>query len=90
MSKAFLQKKKTGQGKNAYDCVKDELKVLEKLEHPNIIYLHEIIDDPNKDEIYLVTEYHSNGSLGAAVEKRNLAFEAINNKFRQEKKFSKI
>ena len=57
MSKKELKKKSIGNGKNAYDCVLEELKVLEKLEHPNIIFLHEIIDDMKKDEIYLVTEY---------------------------------
>ena len=33
----------------------EELKVLQRLQHPNIIYLHEIIDDPKKDYIYLIT-----------------------------------
>ena len=64
MNKKHLQLKKFGPLKTAYDCLKEELKVLERLEHPNIIWLHEIIDDPNKDHIYLVTEYHSRGSLG--------------------------
>ena len=64
MSKSELKKKIQGKGRTAYDCVLEELKVLQKLEHPNIIWLHEIIDDPDKDQIYLVTEFHSNGSLG--------------------------
>jgi len=55
MNKKILQKKFTGAGRTAYDCVLEELKVLKKMEHSNIIYLHEIIDDPNKDYIYLVT-----------------------------------
>ena len=49
MNKKELKKKITGKDKNAYDCVIDELKVMQRLEHPNIIWLHEIIDDPNKD-----------------------------------------
>jgi serine/threonine protein kinase len=56
MNKALLMKKKVGKGKNGYDCVVEELKVLQMLEHPNVIWLHEIIDDPKKDKIYLVTE----------------------------------
>ena len=28
--------------------VEEELKILQALKHPNIIYLHEIINDPNK------------------------------------------
>jgi serine/threonine protein kinase len=56
MSKARLMMKRVAKGKNAYDCVLEELKVLQRLHHPNIIWLHEIIDDPKKDKIYLVTE----------------------------------
>lgn len=58
-------------GKSAYDAVKEELVVLQKLEHPNIIWLHEVIDDPNKDDIYLVTEFHSKGSLGDIIKEKN-------------------
>ena len=48
MNKKSLKSKSAGQGRSAYDCVLDELVVLKRLEHPNIIYLHEIIDDENK------------------------------------------
>ena len=61
MNKKYLKKK------NFYDCLLEELKVLSTLEHPNIIWLEEVIDDPKKDNIYLVTEYHSKGSLGDQV-----------------------
>jgi serine/threonine protein kinase len=54
MNKKTLSRKKCGPGMNALDCVIEELKVLKSLEHPNIIWLHEIIDDPKKDSIYLV------------------------------------
>lgn len=60
-----------GNGRSAYDCVVDELIVLKRLEHPNIIWLHEIIDDSNKSEIYLVTEYHSKGSVGDLIVEKN-------------------
>lgn len=64
MNKKTLSKKKCGPGMNALDCVIEELKVLKSLEHPNIIWLHEIIDDPKKDSIYLVQEWYTKGSLG--------------------------
>lgn len=57
MNKKLLKKKKVGLNKNAYDCILEELKILKRLEHPNIIWLHEIIDDPEKDKIYLVTAW---------------------------------
>jgi len=44
------------------------------LEHPNIIWLHEIIDDPTKNDIYLVTQYHSRGSIGDLVKEKNKMF----------------
>ena len=49
----------------------EELRVLQKLAHPNIIWLREIIDDREKKYTYLVTQYHSNGSLDDALKKRN-------------------
>lgn len=48
MNKKELKAKSGGQGRSAYDCVLDELKVLKRIEHPNIIWLNEIIDDENK------------------------------------------
>ncbi len=33
------------------------------LNHSNVIKLHEIIDDPADDRLYLVTDYFKNGSL---------------------------
>jgi len=47
----------------AYDLIGQELKALKTLQHPNVIWLHEIIDDPNCDYLYLVTDYYSKGSL---------------------------
>ena len=58
-----------GKDKTAYDYVLGELEVLKQIEHPNIIWLHEIIDDPKKDNLFLVTEYHSKGSLGEMLKR---------------------
>ena len=79
MNKKALRRKITG-GTNAYECVLEELKVLQRLEHPNIIWLHEIIDDAKKDDIFLVTEYHSRGSLGELINQKNQKFEQFNKK----------
>ena len=83
MNKKALKSKPGGKGRSAYDCVLDELKVLKRLEHPNIIWLHEIIDDENKQDIYLVTEYHSKGSIGDSIKKLNLKFEDFNYECKQ-------
>jgi len=71
MNKKLLKQKKTGKGETAYDCILKELKVLERLDHPHITFLYEIIDDCTKENIYLVTEYHSKGSLGDLVLMKN-------------------
>ena len=71
MNKNELKKIQIGRGRNAFDCVVDELKVMKRLEHSNVSWLHEIIDDPKNEDIYLVTEFHSKGSLQEQIEKGN-------------------
>lgn len=48
------------------------------MEHPNIIWLHEIIDDAYKQDIYLVTEYHSKGSVGDLITYKNEKYDEHN------------
>ena len=52
LNKAVLKKKR---GESAYKLGLEELKVLERLEHPNTIWLHEVINDPKKEKIFLIT-----------------------------------
>ena len=40
-----------------------ELNALKKLTHPNIIQLHEIIDDPKEDKVYLVMDLLEGGTV---------------------------
>lgn len=54
----------------AADCAKEELRVLKELQHPNLVWLHEVIDDACGD-IYLMTEYYPNGSLGDEIRRIN-------------------
>ena len=80
MNKKILKKKLLGNGWTALDLVEEEFNVLKILKHPNVIYLHEIINDPNdkNEDIYLITEYHSNGSIGDLLKKINLPYEDFN------------
>jgi len=39
--------------KDALQGVINEIAVMKKLDHPNVIRLHEVLDDEEKDKIYM-------------------------------------
>ncbi len=43
--------------------VRTEIAIMKRLEHPNVVRLNEIIDDPKADKLYIIMEYLKNGSL---------------------------
>jgi serine/threonine protein kinase len=44
---------KAGQSDNPMDLIKGELAVLKKLDHPNVVKLFEVLDNPNDDMLYM-------------------------------------
>ena len=38
----------------ALDEVYQEIEIMKKLHHPNVITVFEVIDDPNSDKLYLI------------------------------------
>ena len=50
-------------GRNAYELAMKELDILKQMDHPFCLGLHEIINSPKEDKIYLVTEFYKNGSV---------------------------
>ena len=40
-----------------------EMEVLKKLVHRNVIKLHEILDDPKAEEIFLIMDFLEGGTL---------------------------
>lgn len=52
------------------DFYDGELATLKKLDHPNILQLHEVFDD--KDNYYMVCEYTKGGELFDHITKKRL------------------
>lgn len=46
---------------NALDLIKEEIAVMKKLYHPNIVTLFEVLDDTEEDSLYMVMELCKNG-----------------------------
>jgi serine/threonine protein kinase len=47
----------------AFDDVMREVKIMSSCNHPNIVSLVEVMNDPSCDHLYLILEYCSNGPL---------------------------
>ena len=72
INKNNLQKKKKGFAKDKdgkliinsmLEGALKEIAILKKTSHPNIVQLHEILYDNNKNKIYLILEYCSKGEI---------------------------
>lgn len=50
-------------GTNPLDKVYREIAVLKKLDHPNVVKLIEVLDDPSEDHLYLVFELLERGEV---------------------------
>lgn len=55
--KSHLSKLRVGPSETAMTDVLREVSIMKMLEHPNIVNLVEVIDDPNTDDFYMVLEY---------------------------------
>ncbi|XP_062890506.1 calcium/calmodulin-dependent protein kinase kinase 2-like isoform X4 [Mobula hypostoma] len=51
------------QPKGPLDCVYQEIAILKKLDHPNVVKLIEVLDDPNEDHLYMVFELVKQGPV---------------------------
>ena len=69
LDKFKLQRKKISINKSALDPVKEEMAIMQKINHPHVLKLYEIIDDPTAKKLYLITELASRGNLQKKVEK---------------------
>ncbi|KAF1983359.1 Pkinase-domain-containing protein [Aulographum hederae CBS 113979] len=46
---------------NALDLIKEEIAIMKKLHHPNLVALFEVLDDPDEDSLYMVLEMCQKG-----------------------------
>eukprot|EP00759_Apiculatamorpha_spiralis_P043289 PhF_6_TR40776/c2_g1_i6/m.61524/K07359/CAMKK2; calcium/calmodulin-dependent protein kinase kinase 2 len=49
----------------AIQLVRQEIKIMSKLSHPNLVSLKAVIDDDEAEKLYMVLEYMSGGVLGS-------------------------
>lgn len=49
--------------KNALEDVMREIAIMKKIQHKNIIRLHEVINDDQEDKLYLVLDLAEQGQL---------------------------
>jgi serine/threonine protein kinase len=62
-SKATLKRKRMGWGRRtALDAVFEEIAVMKLLDHPNVLKLHEVMDDNATGKILIVLDYMAHGS----------------------------
>lgn len=59
----YSKRRRLGRLGNAEDKVKKEVAILKKARHPNVVSLLEVIDDPNRQKVYIVLEYVENGEI---------------------------
>ena len=67
LKRSLLKRKRMGRTGNAFEAVLREIAVMKKLHHPNVVKLYEVIDDPERDELYLVMEFIDGGDLKAEM-----------------------
>jgi [calcium/calmodulin-dependent protein kinase] kinase len=46
---------------NAFELIKEEIAIMKKLHHPNLVTLIEVLDDPEEDSLYMVMEMCKKG-----------------------------
>ncbi|KAJ9607534.1 hypothetical protein H2200_007612 [Cladophialophora chaetospira] len=59
----FSGKRRLGRLGTPEDRTKREVAILKKARHANVVSLLEVIDDPNKNKVYLVLEYVEKGEI---------------------------
>jgi [calcium/calmodulin-dependent protein kinase] kinase len=81
----FSGKRRLGRLGTPEDRTKREVAILKKARHPNVVSLLEVIDDPNKNKVYLVLEYVEKGEIKWRKPGVREVTAVNNNRFEQER-----
>lgn len=62
MRKEYVRTKKGKMGvKTAFDAVKKEISMVNGLDHPNIVKMHEILTDEDEEKLYIILDICGDG-----------------------------
>ncbi|KAE9970023.1 hypothetical protein BLS_005105 [Venturia inaequalis] len=56
-----LHRAESGKPNNSLDLIREEIAIMKKLSHPNVVSLVEVLDDPEEDSLYMVMEMCKKG-----------------------------
>lgn len=59
----YSKRRRLGRLGNPEEGVKKEVAILKKARHPNVVALLEVIDDPNRQKVYIVLEFVEKGEI---------------------------
>ncbi|EXJ77725.1 CAMKK protein kinase [Capronia epimyces CBS 606.96] len=81
----YSVKRRLGRLGTPEDRTKREVAILKKARHPNVVSLLEVIDDPNKNKVYLILEYVERGEIKWRKRGVREILAVNNNRFVQER-----
>lgn len=55
--------------------LQEEIAIMKKLNHPNVLQLHEVIDDPKNKKLYMILDYIDGGFLGSKTHLKKLSMD---------------
>jgi [calcium/calmodulin-dependent protein kinase] kinase len=56
-----LGDQQASEAKDALYLIREEIAIMKKLNHPNLVQLIEVLDDPDEDSLYMVLEMCKKG-----------------------------
>lgn len=63
LSKKRLKGIRFSNSRTAFTDIEREIAIMKKLNHPNVVNLIEVLDDPAVDMLYIIMDYIKNGPL---------------------------